>query len=104
MHGSTKSRVDRRILAASFIAGAAVSVTLTFVMWATHLEYWLPGTQPGWLLAWTIILAGGAGAQYGIALVTAGNAAFYTCLSLPVIRSEVAERGRIGRAVAKGWR
>jgi hypothetical protein len=104
MHGFAKSRVNQRILVASFIAGVAVSLTLTFVMWATHLGYWLPGTQPGWVLASAVIIAGGAGAQYGIALVTAGNAAFYACLSVPVIKAEVAERGPIGRAVVRGWR
>jgi len=36
--------------------------------------------------------------------VTAGNAAFYTLLSVPVIKSEVAERGPIGRALVRAWR
>ena len=81
-----------------------VSLMLSLVMWATRLGYWLPGTQPGWALAWAVVIVGGAGAQYGVALVTAGNAAFYALLSVPVIRLEVAERGPIGRAVARGWR
>src|SRR3954462_6389492 len=104
MHNSVKARVNRRILTASLLAGIVVSLTLTFVMWSTRLGYWLPGTQPGWVVAWAVVIVGGAGAQYAIALVTAGNAAFYTLLSVPVIKSEVAERGRIGRVLVKGWR
>lgn len=89
-----------RVWLTSAAFGAAVSLMLTVVMNKTHFGFWLPGSQPGWLLAWaTRIVRPGAvaGDSSAVTLVTAGNAAFYALAFSRILRAEILARGNLSR-------
>jgi hypothetical protein len=89
-----------RVWSASLAFGCLVSLFLTAILRKTHFGFWLPGSQPGWLLAWaTRLVRPGSVADEptGMALVTAGNALFYTWLFSRILRAEISARGNLSR-------
>ena len=89
-----------RLWISSLISGLVISGILSGVMWKTHAEYWLPGSQPGWLLAWiamAVVRTGSGSDRLGDALITLGNAAFYAWLIRGLLAAEIAVRGALGK-------
>jgi len=89
-----------RVWLTSLAVGCTISFLLTAAMWKTHYGFWLPGSQPGWLLAWATRVvrpASGWENSSGIAVVTAGNAAFYAWIFSRVLRAEILARGNLSR-------
>jgi hypothetical protein len=89
-----------RVWLASLAVGCAISFVLTAALRKTQFGFWLPGSQPGWLLAWaTRLMRPGSVTQdlSGITLVTAGNAAFYAWVFSRVLRAEILARGNLSR-------
>jgi hypothetical protein len=84
----------------SLAVGCAISLLLTAAMRKTHFDFWLPGAQPGWIFAWaTRLVRPGAIPQdpAGLALVTAGNSAFYAWIFSRILRAEIIARGTLSR-------
>jgi hypothetical protein len=68
-------------------------------MWKTRAGFWLPGSQPGWLFAWIVLVISRGESpsdHFGIALVTLGNTIFYSWLIRRLLAAEVASRGALG--------
>ncbi len=89
-----------RVWLASLAFGCIVSLLLTAILGKTQFGFWLPGSQPGWLLPWaTRLLRPGSVADQptGMALVTAGNALFYGWLFSRILRAEITARGNLSR-------
>lgn len=86
-----------RMWIVSLAAGCAISLVLTAAMRKTQFGVWLPGTQPGWMLAWATRLLHPNSAADGIALVTAGNTVFYAWIFSRILRAEILARGSLSR-------
>jgi hypothetical protein len=89
-----------RMWLTSVAVGCAISLILTAAMRKTHFGFWLPGAQPGWIFAWaTRLLRPGSAAEVpsAIALVTAGNTAFYAWIFSRILRAEIVARGNLSR-------
>jgi hypothetical protein len=86
-----------RVWLASLTMGLATSLVLTAAMRKTQFGVWLPGTQPGWMLAWAMRLLHPNSAGDGIALVIAGNTLFYAWIFSRILRAEILARGSLSR-------
>jgi len=89
---------------ASILAGCAISVVLDVFMAMLGVAYYFPPFWPGLFFSLTVIIASrGESWANGIhiALVTVGNAAFYTWVSLRVLKAEVVSRGPLGRRLLR---
>ena len=91
------SERNPRMWMASLCAGCAISFVLTAAMRKTQFGVWLPGTQPGWMVAWAARLMRPNSAADGVALVTAGNTAFYAWIFSRILRAEILARGSLSR-------
>ncbi len=89
-----------RVWIACLAFGCMVSLFLTAILRKTEFGFWLPGSQPGWLLAWAtrLVHPGSTSDQLtGMAVVTAGNAIFYAWLFSRILRAEISARGNLSR-------
>jgi hypothetical protein len=86
-----------RVWLASLTMGLATSLILTAAMRKTQFGFWLPGTQPGWMLAWATRFIWPNSAETGVALVTGGNTAFYAWIFSRILRAEILARGSLSR-------
>jgi hypothetical protein len=89
-----------RVWLASLAFGCMVSLFLTAILRKTDFGFWLPGSQPGWMLAWAtrLVRPGSVSDQLaGLAVVTAGNAIFYAWLFSRILRAEITARGNLSR-------
>ncbi|MGC2196384.1 MAG: hypothetical protein WA628_17055 [Terriglobales bacterium] len=89
-----------RVRLTSLAVGCAIALLLTAALRKTHFGFWLPGAQPGWLVAWaTRLVRPGAVTEdsAGLALVTAGNTAFYSWIFSRILRAEILARGCLSR-------
>jgi hypothetical protein len=94
------SGLRMRLWIASLISGLVISGILSGVMWKTHAGFWLPGSQPGWLLAWiamAVVRTGSGSDRLGRALITIGNAVFYAWLTRGLLAAEITVRGALGK-------
>jgi len=89
-----------RVWLTSLTFGCLVSTFLAVVMRKTQLGFWLPGAQPGWLFAFAtrLVRPGSlANSVSDLALVSAGNAVFYSWIFSRILRAEIAARGNLSR-------
>jgi len=89
-----------RVWVVSLAFGCTVSLLLAAALHKTHFGFWLPGSQPGWLLAWATHLmrpASGNDQSSSLALVAIGNTAFYAWIFSRILRAEILARGCLSR-------
>jgi hypothetical protein len=89
-----------RVWLASLAFGCMVSLFLTAILRKTDFGFWLPGSQPGWLLAWAtrVVRPGSVSDELsGMILITAGNAIFYAWIFSRALRAEITARGNLSR-------
>lgn len=88
-----------RLWTASILFGCTASYSLTLMMSPGDYGYYLPGTQPGWLLVWaaSAVARKSMSPDLKLAIVTVGNALFYTWLALRILVADLLSRGRLGR-------
>jgi hypothetical protein len=88
-----------RMWLTSLAVGCALSLILTAAIRKTHFGFWLPGAQPGWMFAWAarMVRPTSVPADSAIALVTAGNTAFYAWIFSRILRAEIVARGNLSR-------
>ena len=87
-----------RLWAVSFLLGCTAAYSLSLMMSPAY-GYYLPGTQPGWLLAWVTgaIAHESISPALKLAIVTVGNALFYSFLTLRILVADLLSRGRLAR-------
>jgi hypothetical protein len=96
-HQQSTPERKARMWIASLVAGCVISFVLTVAMRKTQFGVWLPGTQPGWMVAWAARLMRPDSDADGVALVTAGNTAFYAWIFSRILRAEILARGSLSR-------
>ena len=87
-----------RLWAVSFLLGCTAAYSLSLMMSPAY-GYYLPGTQPGWLLAWITgtIAHESISPALKLAIITVGNALFYSFLTLRILVADLLSRGRLAR-------
>ena len=94
----SEGRTRLRLWVASLALGCLVALILTALVSRGHYGYWLPGVQPGWVLAWAVsFLLPEAHDLVWLGLITLGNALFYSWLAMKVLSADMESRGRLSR-------
>jgi hypothetical protein len=88
-----------RLWTASILLGCTIAYTLKLMTAPGDYGYYFPGTQPGWLLAWSVARAARQPItrELSVAIVTVGNAFFYSLLTLRIVVADLLSRGRLGQ-------
>lgn len=89
-----------RVWLASLTMGLATSLILTAAMPKMGVAFYFPPFWPGLLFAFLCGIAGHTqflDSRTSLALVAAGNTAFYAWIFLTALRAEVAARGSLSR-------
>ena len=94
----SKGQVRFRLWMASLALGCLISLVLSAMLSGGRYGVWLPGVQPGWLLAWAVsFLLHDAHDLVWLGLITLGNTAFYTWFVMKVLAADLESRGRLSR-------
>jgi hypothetical protein len=89
-----------RVWLVSLAIGCGTSLILTAAMLKMSIGFWFPPFWPGLFLARAFSLVGHGQTWDGgltLALILAGNAAFYAWLFLRILRAEIHARGHLSR-------
>jgi hypothetical protein len=88
-----------RLWTASIFLGCSVAYALKLITSPGEYGFYFPGTQPGWLVMWAVsaIAPEPLGRELKMAIVTAGNALFYSVLTLRILVADLLSRGRLGQ-------
>jgi hypothetical protein len=88
-----------RLWLVSLAIGCGTSLILTAAMLKMSIGFWFPPFWPGLFLAlaFSIVSHGQSWDSVSLALILAGNAAFYAWLFLRILRAEIHARGHLSR-------